>query len=260
MAKYRPLYTKIWKDPDFQELSPENKLIFIYLCTNELTTESGIYPMTPKTIADETAVEREKVTKLLQNGNLKNVKYDTDNRLIFIKNFHKYNSGGKPELIKRSIINDCTAYPQTALWTLFIENYPEFETEVKTVCKRFGNSLETVVAESALILISTKSQSQSQSQSQKMVADSKNQTFEQYQVELKKEYSDLDFDNEFKKFNLYWSEGKRKLQRPKLALKNWLEKARQIKQEHSGNGANRQDNKQGVPGNRAAGAFDDIGT
>lgn len=166
MAKYRPLYTKIWKDPDFQELSPEHKLVFIYLCTNEVTSESGIYPITPKTIADETAISRDQVAKLLENGNIRNVQYDPANRLVFIKNFHKYNRGGKPALIRQSILNDCETCPTTPLWQSFIETYPDFKADITTVCQRFANGLPTVVDKSALILISTKSQSQSQSQSQ----------------------------------------------------------------------------------------------
>ncbi len=51
----------------------------------------------------------------------------------------------------------------------------------------------------------------------------------QYLEELRPEYLDLDLDAELKKFNLYWSEGNRKLKRPKFALLNWLNKAREIK-------------------------------
>ena len=58
------------------------------------------------------------------------------------------------------------------------------------------------------------------------------QTLREYiQNELQKEYSDLDIDEELKKFTLYWSEGNRKLKRPKLAFRNWLDKARQYRKE-----------------------------
>jgi len=53
--------------------------------------------------------------------------------------------------------------------------------------------------------------------------------FEDYKEELRSEFKDVNFDNELKKFYLYWSEGGRKLKRPKLALRNWMEKAREIK-------------------------------
>ncbi len=49
--------------------------------------------------------------------------------------------------------------------------------------------------------------------------------------ELTNEFPDLDIIEELKKFTLYWSEGKRKLQRPKTAFRNWLVNARKYKQE-----------------------------
>lgn len=55
--------------------------------------------------------------------------------------------------------------------------------------------------------------------------------FNEFIEELKPQYPDLNFDNELQKFHLYWSEGGRKLERPKLALKNWMDKAREFKQE-----------------------------
>jgi len=55
--------------------------------------------------------------------------------------------------------------------------------------------------------------------------------FNDYVEELKPQYIDLAFDNEVKKFHLYWSEGSRKLKRPKFALKNWMDKARTFKEQ-----------------------------
>lgn len=54
-------------------------------------------------------------------------------------------------------------------------------------------------------------------------------TFEEFKNQLRERFSDLDFEDELEKFNLYWSEGGRTLRRPKLALKNWMDKAREIK-------------------------------
>jgi len=59
----------------------------------------------------------------------------------------------------------------------------------------------------------------------------KEMEFNDYVEELRSQYTDLDFDNQLKKFTLYWSEGGRKLKRPKLALTNWMDKAREFKGE-----------------------------
>ncbi len=60
--------------------------------------------------------------------------------------------------------------------------------------------------------------------------------FREYIEETKAEFPDLDCEVEFKKFTLYWSEGKKKLQRPKTAWLNWLTKARQFQNERGNNG------------------------
>ena len=72
MANYRLLHKSIWTDPDFQEYSSQGKLIFIYLCTSGKTTESGIYPVTPKSIATDTDIPIKTVENILKGG-LKNV-------------------------------------------------------------------------------------------------------------------------------------------------------------------------------------------
>jgi hypothetical protein len=138
MAKYRAVYQKIWKDPDFQAYSPESKLVFIYLITNESTTESGIYPITIATISNETGVGSETVSQQLANG-FKNVAYDITNHVIFIKKFRVYNAGGKPTLIARSIVNDFKLTRNSPLWSEFITLYPEFEPEILTVGKPLAN-------------------------------------------------------------------------------------------------------------------------
>jgi len=74
-------------------------------------------------------------------------------------------------------------------------------------------------------------------------------SFEDFKESLRVDYPDLNFDEELKAFHLYWSEGGRKLQRPKTALFNWMRKARQIKQER-GNGGKDLHGTTGVPGKR----------
>lgn len=62
----------------------------------------------------------------------------------------------------------------------------------------------------------------------KVLKKEKTTTFEEFKDQLRERFSDLDFEAELEKFDLYWSEGGRTLRRPKLALKNWMDKAREI--------------------------------
>ena len=72
----------------------------------------------------------------------------------------------------------------------------------------------------------------------------KTATFAEYKDQLRERFSDLDFDLELEKFNHYWSEGTRKLQRPKLALLNWLTRARKYKAQETGSGTLKQHPRQ----------------
>lgn len=143
MAGYRPIYKRIWKDPDFQVLDPSDKLLFIYLCTNESTNESGIYPITHLTIANETNLDMQTVAQRLNNGCLKNILYDDENKLVFIKKLRKYNTGGNPELIQRAIANEYLLTGSSPLWQSFLEEYPQFKDIILTVNQRLSNRLIT---------------------------------------------------------------------------------------------------------------------
>jgi len=142
MAIYRPVHIQIWKDPDFEEYKPPMKLIFLYLITNESITESGIYPVTIKTISNETGIPKETVGKLLASG-LKNVSYDHENQIVFVHNFLRYNGGGRPDLLQKSIEKNYRLI-RTPLWTIFQEVYPQYVKIFETVGKQLANrSIDT---------------------------------------------------------------------------------------------------------------------
>jgi len=135
MAKYRPFFSKFWKDPDVQELSSDEKLLFAYLFTCESTTASGIYPITARTISHETGVALDRIDKFLSNGTLRNLIYDHENHFVFVKGFKKYNKGGAPNIVCKSIVSDFEKSTCTGLWSLFIELYPEYKDAILEVGK-----------------------------------------------------------------------------------------------------------------------------
>jgi len=145
MAKFRAIYHQIWADEDFQNYTPEAKLIFIYLCTNNATSESGIYHITKKTISNDTNIPTETVSQVLLNG-LKNVMYDLDNSCVYVKRFRKYNAGGQPNLIKLSIISDVKLLHMSNLWNEFVKDYPIYTDDVTKTLKLFDNGLSTDVS------------------------------------------------------------------------------------------------------------------
>lgn len=51
MAKYRVVNTRFWDDAYVAELTPNEKLAFLYLLTNALTTIGGVYELSLKRAA-----------------------------------------------------------------------------------------------------------------------------------------------------------------------------------------------------------------
>ena len=142
MAKYRQFHVRFWKDPDIEQLEPIDKLIFAYLFTNEGCTESGIYPITLKTISNETCIPIDQVKKRFESG-VKNILYDWDNNIVFVVKFLEHNGGGRPDLLLAAIRKECKTTP-TKLWDEFIQIYPQYTEDLTEIIKQFPNGLPTV--------------------------------------------------------------------------------------------------------------------
>ena len=89
MNKNRYINTKFWTDNYIVELDPIEKLLFIYLLTNPLTSIAGIYEISLRQIAFDTGIDRDMVKRILG-------RFKTDKRIdymdgwIIIKNFLKH--------------------------------------------------------------------------------------------------------------------------------------------------------------------------
>jgi DnaD/phage-associated family protein len=101
MARYRIVQTDFWDIPMvLEEMSPEDKLFYVYLLTNSHTTQIGIYPITKKQIALYLGYSVETVTSVMDRfiHHYKLIRYNLETRELAIKNWGKYNlhKGGKP--------------------------------------------------------------------------------------------------------------------------------------------------------------------
>ena len=123
MPKYQPVFSQIWKDNAFQELSKDGKLLFLYLITNESINNSGIYQMTIKTISQETGIPSKTVLELFTKGSLKNVTYDQENSYVFIHKRRIYSPGGSPEKVKKGIQKEYELSRCSSLWGIFNSLY-----------------------------------------------------------------------------------------------------------------------------------------
>lgn len=66
MAKVRVINTRFWVDDYTSNLDPIEKLLFFYFLTNQATEICGIYELPLKTIATESGIDRDMVTRILE--------------------------------------------------------------------------------------------------------------------------------------------------------------------------------------------------
>lgn len=67
MSKNRLFNTKFWSDGFIvDELNPHDRYLFMYLMLNEKTNLCGIYELPLRTIANETGIEKEEVSRMIK--------------------------------------------------------------------------------------------------------------------------------------------------------------------------------------------------
>ena len=80
--KLRSVNTKFWDDTFISELTPNDKLLFLYLITNPLTNLLGIYEITMKRICFDTGLKKDTIRKGFERfGRVKKV-FFVDNFII----------------------------------------------------------------------------------------------------------------------------------------------------------------------------------
>ena len=75
MSKQRYLDTKFWSDSYIEKLDPVEKLLFIYLMTNERTNLAGIYELPIKYMSVETGIERSMLENII-------ARFEKDKKII----------------------------------------------------------------------------------------------------------------------------------------------------------------------------------
>ena len=79
MAKNRMVNTRIWSDPRVLDLDPSEKLLWVYLITNDHTSICGIYELHSRIIAMETWFDKDMIDKIL-------VRFTNDKKIRRYKN------------------------------------------------------------------------------------------------------------------------------------------------------------------------------
>ena len=80
MEKHRQISTYFWTDIYIEELDPIEKLLFIYLFTNQSSNLAGIYQLSMRTMASETGIDRDMVKKIIG-------RFEKDGKVLYEDNY-----------------------------------------------------------------------------------------------------------------------------------------------------------------------------
>ena len=88
MARYRTIQISFWNDPYIEELSPEGKLLYLYLFTSPHTNNLGILEITRKKISNETGIPEKQINEIIADLE-KDSKVIVDGYRILLSRFIK---------------------------------------------------------------------------------------------------------------------------------------------------------------------------
>jgi len=103
--KTRVVQTRFWKDEYITQLSSEEKLIFLFLLTNETIGMTGIYQVYPQEIALWCGTTEEKARKVLDKltSDKKIIYKDGWIRVMNHSRYQNYNSGNRKNSFKKEM-------------------------------------------------------------------------------------------------------------------------------------------------------------
>lgn len=142
MAIYRQIHTTVWKDDWVGELSTKEKLLWMYLTTNDRTTQCGVYVFSWRYAPFETGLSIEEIRKIISKFQIDGkIKFNESNNEIMIVNWLKYNSARSPKVA--AVIDKELKGIKT----------PEFESEVIMRSKDFDYPIKTEYSNSDTVSI-----------------------------------------------------------------------------------------------------------
>jgi hypothetical protein len=99
MAIFRKVHVSFWRDEFIEGLTPEQKYFYLYLLTNDRTTQCGIYEITIRQMCFDTGYNDETIKKLLEYFISKGrLMYSESTKEIALKNWSKYNDSNSPKV------------------------------------------------------------------------------------------------------------------------------------------------------------------
>lgn len=123
MADYRYFKTIFWNDPYIKDecKTVSEKELFIWLFTNGHSTQAGIYPISTKTISEETGIIIGRVKEIFEKF-IKDKKIKYQDKVLWVINFLKHQPNKSSKVLTR-IAEDLGQLDNHPLVKEFLEKY-----------------------------------------------------------------------------------------------------------------------------------------
>ena len=139
---YRQIHTQIWKDDWFMELEADEKLLFIYLFSNENTTLAGIYKLNLKVAAFETGLPIERIKVIIESfARAGKVVYASG--IIWVVNLMRYNATSQSPKVKTAIDKALAMIPDCNIKAAYLAGRIPYQYPMDTVLNSNSNNTET---------------------------------------------------------------------------------------------------------------------
>lgn len=140
MAKFRKVRIDFWMDPMVsEEMTPEDRYFYLYLLTNQRSTQIGIYQITKKQMAFDMGYSIESVHSLMERfiTHHQLIRYNPETRELAIKNWgeNNFDKAGKPMM--DCILSELKAVKDASLIQYVSEliQKQEFRSLYESFCK-----------------------------------------------------------------------------------------------------------------------------
>jgi hypothetical protein len=141
MAKFRKVRIDFWMDPMVsEEMTPEDRYFYLYLLTNQRSTQIGIYQITKKQMAFDMGYSIESVHSLMERfiTHHQLIRYNPETRELAIKNWgeNNFDKAGKPMM--DCIFSELKAVKDASLIQYVSEliQKQEFRSLYESFCKK----------------------------------------------------------------------------------------------------------------------------